>query len=146
MNHFDRRTFVKMTATALAGQALSGCAVGSLATPELYPKIATSNPLGFTGHLQNGIEGAYEPVVMGKLPVGLSGTFYRNGPGIYSRGAERKGSLADGDGMVRMYRFGNGKVSYKSRFVQTEKFREEQAANKFIYGTWTTPLDRKSVV
>ena len=140
MNPVDRRTFVKIATTAASGHALAGCAVGSLASPELYPKIASANPLGFIGHLQNGIEGAYEPTVTGKLPAGLSGTFYRNGPGIYSRGTERKGSIADGDGMIRMYRFGNGKVSYRSKFVQTEKFREEQAANKFIYGTWTTPL------
>ena len=76
MNPVDRRTFVKIATTAAGGHALAGCAVGSLASPELYPKIASANPLGFIGHLQNGIEGAYEPTVTGKLPAGLSGKFH----------------------------------------------------------------------
>jgi carotenoid cleavage dioxygenase-like enzyme len=29
--------------------------------------------------------------------------------------------------MIRMYRFGDGKVSYRSRFFRTEKFKEEQS-------------------
>jgi all-trans-8'-apo-beta-carotenal 15,15'-oxygenase len=147
----DRRKFVKTLSVApayrLAATPLataiplltSSCA--SIAQSDAissYPKIASSNPMGFVGHLQNGVESTYDPIVDGKLPAGLSGTFYRNGPAMFSRNAERKGSIADGDGMIRMYRFGGGKVSYKSRFVQTDKFREEQAAGKFIYGTWTS--------
>jgi all-trans-8'-apo-beta-carotenal 15,15'-oxygenase len=157
MTTHNRRDFVKtLSATTaplvvnapLAGAMplfLSACAGISPDSPSsrpsvsTYPKLASANALGFIGHLQNGIEGAYEPAVDGKLPAGLSGTFYRNGPGVYSRQGERKGSLADGDGMVRMYRFRDGKVSYRSRLVQTEKLREEQAAGKFVYGTWTSP-------
>jgi all-trans-8'-apo-beta-carotenal 15,15'-oxygenase len=148
----NRRDFVKAVTTTVAPLIsappllasmplfLSACATtgGDRGAAGSYPKIATANPLGFLGHLENGIEGSYEPIVEGTLPAGLNGAFYRNGPAMFSRQTERKGAIADGDGMIRMYRFNGGKVSYRSRFVQTDKFKEEQAAGKFIYGTWTS--------
>ena len=144
MNPLDRRSFVKVLSAAAAPVLLPACAGGDalpfLENQTLYPRIERADPLGFVGHLQNGTEGGYEPTVTGKLPAGLAGTFYRNGPGVFSRGAERKGSIADGDGMIRMYRFNNGKVNYRSRLVQTDKLREEQAAGKYVYGTWTSPM------
>jgi all-trans-8'-apo-beta-carotenal 15,15'-oxygenase len=141
MNPIDRRSFVKVLSAATAPLLLPACGGNNdnEATPALYPRQASANPLGFVGELQNGFEAAYEPTVTGQLPAGLAGTFYRNGPGIYSRGSERKGSIADGDGMIRMYSFSGGKVSYRSRFVRTEKFVEEQAAGRFLYTTWTSP-------
>jgi all-trans-8'-apo-beta-carotenal 15,15'-oxygenase len=143
MNSLDRRSFVKVISAAAAPLLLPACGSSDdEATAALYPALNNANPLGFVGELQNGIEAAYEPTVTGTLPAGLVGTFYRNGPGIYGRGAERKGAIADGDGMVRMLRFGGGKVSYRSRFVRTEKYLEEQAAGRFIYGTWTSPQPR----
>jgi all-trans-8'-apo-beta-carotenal 15,15'-oxygenase len=148
----NRRDFVKAVTSTVAPLIsappllasmplfLSACATtgGDLGAADSYPKLAMTNPLGFLGHLENGIEGSYEPIVEGTLPAGLNGAFYRNGPAMFSRQTERKGAIADGDGMIRMYRFNGGKVSYRSRFVQTEKFKEEQAAGKFIYGTWTS--------
>jgi all-trans-8'-apo-beta-carotenal 15,15'-oxygenase len=144
MNPLDRRSFVKTVSMAAAPLWLSACGGDDnddkAVVAPLYPKLANASPLGFVGHLQNGVEGGYEPVVTGKLPAGLSGTFYRNGPGVYGRGAIRKGSITDGDGMIRMYRFAGGKVAYNRRLVQTDKLREEQAAGKYIYSTWTSPL------
>ncbi len=148
----DRRDFVKSVTASLAPLAssptllasmplfLSACAAAhnNLGSIESYPKVASANPLGFLGHLENAIESSYVPVVDGKIPSGLNGAFYRNGPAMFTRQNERKGAIADGDGMIRMYRFNGGKVNYRSRFVQTDKFKEEQAAGKFIYGTWTS--------
>ena len=99
MNPLDRRSFVKVLSAAAAPVLLPACAGGDalpfLENQTLYPRIERADPLGFVGHLQNGTEGGYEPTVTGKLPAGLAGTFYRNGPGVFSRGAERKGSIAD---------------------------------------------------
>jgi all-trans-8'-apo-beta-carotenal 15,15'-oxygenase len=105
----------------------------------MYPRQVQADPLGFVGHLENGIESFYEPLVVGKIPTGLVGTFYRNGPGIYSRANGRKGSIVDGDGFIRMYQFADGKVSYRGRLVQTTKLVEETNAAKFLYSTWTSP-------
>jgi all-trans-8'-apo-beta-carotenal 15,15'-oxygenase len=148
----NRRDFVKTLTTASASLAskvippalpmfIAACSNSGEDSVALstYPKQAEKNLLGFVGHLQNGIEGVYEPLVIGTIPAGLNGTFYRNGPGVYTRPNGRKGTIADGDGMIRMYRFGAGKVAYRSRLVQTAKLVEEQAAGKFVYGTWTSP-------
>ena len=144
MNPIDRRSFVKVLSAAAAPIWLPACSGGDPAADEqaieLYPRLERADPLGFVGHLQNGIEGGYEPAVTGKLPAGLAGTFYRNGPAVFTRGTERKGSIADGDGMIRMYRFNGGKVTYRSRLVQTDKLREEAVAGKYLYSTWTSPL------
>jgi all-trans-8'-apo-beta-carotenal 15,15'-oxygenase len=141
MNSIDRRAFVRMLSAASAPLWLPACGGGDdESAAALYPRLANADPLGFVGHLQNGVEGAYAPAVTGKLPAGLRGTFYRNGPGVFSRGAERKGAITDGDGMIRMFRFDAGQVAYRSRLVQTDKLREEQAAGKFVYSTWTSPL------
>jgi all-trans-8'-apo-beta-carotenal 15,15'-oxygenase len=141
MHPIDRRSFGKVLTAATAPLWLPGCGGSDddNAPADLYPRMTSANPLGFVGHLQNGSEGAYEPSVTGTLPAGLAGTFYRNGPGQYTRGSERKGSIADGDGMIRMYRFSAGKVNYQSRFVRTKKYVEEQAAGRFLYTTWTSP-------
>jgi all-trans-8'-apo-beta-carotenal 15,15'-oxygenase len=148
----NRRNFVKAAAATAAPLTTSTATLASMplflsacvttrdssGPINAYPKMASANALGFLGHLENGTESFYEPLVEGKLPAQLSGTFYRNGPAMFTRQNERKGAIADGDGMIRMYRFNGGKVSYRSRFVQTDKFKEEQAAGKFIYGTWTS--------
>ncbi len=46
---------------------LSACSTLSADPPALtsYPKLATSNHLGFLGHLENGVESVYEPQIDG---------------------------------------------------------------------------------
>lgn len=80
----------------------------------------------------------YMPQVEGTLPAGLRGTLYRNGPGRFDLGGHRKRHLLDGDGMIQAFRFEDGRVHYRNRFVQTRKFIKEQAAGRFLLPTWTT--------
>jgi all-trans-8'-apo-beta-carotenal 15,15'-oxygenase len=80
----------------------------------------------------------YEAHVEGRLPAGLQGQLYRNGPGLFDRGGYRKQHLLDGDGMLQCFDFSNGRVGYRNRFVRTEKFITEEAADAFIHPTWTT--------
>jgi all-trans-8'-apo-beta-carotenal 15,15'-oxygenase len=80
-----------------------------------------------------------EPAIEGKLPAELSGTLYRNGPGLFERAGYRKRTLLDGDGMIRAFTFSGGKVRFRTRFVPTEKFTREAQAGRFLFPTWTTP-------
>ena len=80
----------------------------------------------------------YEPDVEGELPAGLTGRLYRNGPGLFERGGNRKQHLLDGDGMLQCFDFSAGRVRYRNRFVRTDKFIAEEAAGSFIHPTWTT--------
>ena len=79
------------------------------------------------------------PTVEGMLPPELSGTLYRNGPGMFERDRYRKCTLLDGDGMIRAFTFADGRVRFRTRFVATEKYLREASANRFLYPTWTTP-------
>jgi len=80
----------------------------------------------------------YAAEVEGTIPAGLRGTLYRNGPGLFDRGGLRKRSLLDGDGLIQRFHFHDHGVRFRCRFVQTPKFREEAAAGRFLYPTWST--------
>jgi carotenoid cleavage dioxygenase-like enzyme len=83
------------------------------------------------------------PEIEGRVPAGLSGTLYRNGPGLYERAGFKKWNLLDGDGMIRATSFAGGSVRFRTRFVRTKKFEAEDKAGRFLYPTWTTPAPRR---
>jgi all-trans-8'-apo-beta-carotenal 15,15'-oxygenase len=61
----------------------------------------------------------------GRLPDGLVGTLYRNGPGRRDFVA----SYFDGDGMIRALTIaGDGSVRYRARFIHTEKYLAERGS------------------
>jgi all-trans-8'-apo-beta-carotenal 15,15'-oxygenase len=79
----------------------------------------------------------YAPSVEGDLPSGLTGSLYRNGPGLFERGGVRKKNLLDGDGLVQRLSFANGQVHYQNAFVRTERFEREQAAGRYLQSSWS---------
>ncbi len=75
----------------------------------------------------------------GRLPRGLRGTLYRNGPARFERGGQRYQHWFDGDGLVQAWRVGDGTLSHRARMVGTAKFDAEQKAGLFLRqaaGTW----------
>ncbi len=58
----------------------------------------------------------------GRVPEGLVGTLYRNGPARWRAGGSQAAHLFDGDGMVSRFRFDGGRVHFRSRYVRTPKF------------------------
>jgi all-trans-8'-apo-beta-carotenal 15,15'-oxygenase len=58
----------------------------------------------------------------GRLPEGLVGTLYRNGPGRWEAGGQVLGHLFDGDGMLSMFAISDGGVRYRNRYVRTNHF------------------------
>ena len=83
-------------------------------------------------------DGPYETEVEGQIPADLTGTLYRNGPGMFERNGVKKKHLLDGDGYIQALSIKDQKATYKSRFVQTEKFVAEEQAKKFLTPTWST--------
>lgn len=80
----------------------------------------------------------------GRLPAGLRGTFYRNGPARHERGGQRYGHRWDGDGMVQQFRFSEQGVSHVGQYVQTEKYLAESACGHFLmngFGTYIPDSD-----
>ncbi len=77
------------------------------------------------------------PSIEGEIPRELRGSLYRNGPGLFERGGVRKPHLLDGDGLVQRLSFANGAVRYQNAFVRTPKFIAEEAADAYLYSTWS---------
>src|SRR5689334_16800874 len=79
--------------------------------------------------------------IEGQLPAELNGTFLRIGPNPQFPPREPYNPL-NGDGMIHAFRVGGGRVSYRNRWVRTEKWRLENAAGRALFGTSGAPNDR----
>jgi len=76
--------------------------------------------------------------VEGKLPADLHGTFYRVGP-EFQYPPKVPNIPFDGEGHVGMFRFENGHVDYRSRYVRTQRFKAQAAAREALFGTYRNP-------
>ena len=79
-----------------------------------------------------------EILVRGKLPTGLRGVLFRNGPGQFERGGRTKRTVLDGDGVIQRLELAEGRARYARRFVRTPKLVAEAAADRFLSPTWTS--------
>lgn len=77
--------------------------------------------------------------VSGELPRALRGTLYRNGPNPMFAPRDDFYHWFIGDGMVHAFEIGDGRASYRNRWVRTEKLRREQAAGCALFGSWGNP-------
>lgn len=132
----DRRTFLTRLATLSGAAAALPLARAKAETPDTFAAFDTArarNPLlaGFDN--APGDLDVSTPFIEGKVPEGLTGLFYRNGPGQHSLGGERYHHWFDGDGYLHRWEIGEGGVSFKGRFAATPKRLAEQAAGKFLF-------------
>jgi len=121
--------------TASAASVLSSAAV---------PGTPSSAPGWIGGMRDVSREHGFEALrVRGKIPEGLSGTLYRNGPGRFSAaGKERYGHWFDGDGAICAVRLADGWATGAVRVVRTEGLEREERAGKRLFGGYGTPLAR----
>ncbi|RIV89598.1 lignostilbene alpha-beta-dioxygenase [Aurantiacibacter xanthus] len=86
--------------------------------------------------------------IEGEIPAGMEGAFYRVHPD--PQFAPRAGGgdqFFNGDGMVTMFRFHDGRVSMKQRYAKTDKWKLENAAGKALFGSYRNPrTDDPSVI
>jgi carotenoid cleavage dioxygenase len=84
-------------------------------------------------------EDDFDLEVVGEIPAGLAGAFYRNGPNPqFDPGPGYH--WFGGDGMIHAFFVEGGKVRYRNRYVRTPKWRTENAAGKRLFGTFGNPL------
>jgi carotenoid cleavage dioxygenase-like enzyme len=75
----------------------------------------------------------------GALPRDLDGAFYRmHLDWLYPPSFEDDTILA-ADGYMSMFRLKGGKASYKGRYVQTERYRNQLKAGRQLYGYYRNP-------
>ncbi|MCS6117504.1 carotenoid oxygenase [Shewanella baltica] len=134
----DRRQFLAGSA-ALMTTAVWASSVDKLLALDNAQAVAREPwAIGF-----NGAEGDYQPLTMqvsGEWPAQLSGNLYRNGPAKMSRAGKAYQHWFDGDGMVQQFSVANGQIQHQAKFIQTKKFKVEEAAGAFKYTTAGTVI------
>lgn len=80
-------------------------------------------------------------VIEGELPADLRGVYFRNGPDpLYPPREGDEYHWFHGDGMIQRFEFSDGRVSWKNRWVRTEKYALERAAGRSLFGVLGNPM------
>lgn len=75
-------------------------------------------------------------IVQGEIPAGLEGTLYRNGADWLYPSNRDNDIFIDGDGMFHMFRFEDGQVHYRSRWVHTARHDIQRKAKRNLFGRY----------
>ncbi|HUK02133.1 MAG TPA: carotenoid oxygenase family protein [Steroidobacteraceae bacterium] len=79
----------------------------------------------------------YDCEVWGKIPTDITGTFYRMQCDFDYRPPMNEWMTGfNGDGHISRFRFANGSVDYKGRYVRTARLMAERAARKRLFGVY----------
>jgi len=133
----SRRSFCKtlLTSVSVATAGLNSCK--ALAAEEILPYQA------FASSFDN-VPEAFGPTHVNfdkPLPVGLSGTLYRNGPARMHRGDTSYQHWFDGDGMVHSFSLQNNTVTHTAKMVRTDRLIAEEKAGRFLWGGFGTGFE-----
>ena len=97
---------------------------------------------GFTGPLRPlRIEGdILDMEVEGEIPASLNGSFHRVHPDAQFPPRFENDQFFNGDGLVSLFHFRDGKVDFKQRYAQTDKWKVEREAGRSLFGAYRNPL------
>lgn len=76
--------------------------------------------------------------VDGQIPAWLTGTLIRNGPAQFEAGAQPLNHWFDGFAMLHRFAFHAGRVSYASKYLQSNTYREAQAEGQLTTRQFAT--------
>jgi carotenoid cleavage dioxygenase len=82
----------------------------------------------------------YDLVVEGTLPEELQGSWYQTVPDPQFPPKLGWDTFLSGDGMVRLFRFQDGHVDFKQRYVRTERWQLERRARRALFGAYRNPF------
>lgn len=82
----------------------------------------------------------YDCEVLGKVPTDLNGAFVRLGGDWLYPPKHNDDSPFNVDGYISMFRFKNGIVDYKGRWVKTPRFRADLGAHRQLFGQYRNPF------
>ncbi|XP_076240151.1 neither inactivation nor afterpotential B [Calliopsis andreniformis] len=86
--------------------------------------------------------------LIGKIPPWLKGTLLRNGPGSLKVGEYTFNHLFDSSALLHRFAIANGEVTYQCKFVQTDVYKKNTAAQRIVvteFGTKAVPDPCKSI-
>jgi carotenoid cleavage dioxygenase len=82
----------------------------------------------------------YDCEVVGQVPKDMNGAFFRVGADWFYPPKFADDAILNADGHISMFRFKNGVVDYKGRWVKTRRFLAQRAANRQLYGYYRNPF------
>jgi len=88
----------------------------------------------------------FELETTGTIPKDINGTFYRVQPDHRFPPMFEEDIHFNGDGSVSAFRFENGHVDFKQRFVHTDRFKAETKARKSLLGKYRNPYTDNEMV
>jgi carotenoid cleavage dioxygenase len=75
-------------------------------------------------------------VVHGSVPKEIDGSFYRAAADHQFASRFDNDIPFNGDGMISMFRFGDGKVGLKTRYARTDRWKAEHEAGRRLFGKY----------
>ena len=78
--------------------------------------------------------------VRGDIPKNLRGSYYRNGPNPQFEPRDPDHHWFAGDSMIHGFHIADGKVSYRNRYVHTNKYVLEHEAGRSLFGNFGNPM------
>ena len=82
----------------------------------------------------------YDCDVIGKIPTDIDGAFVRVGGAWLYPPMHKDDSPFHQDGYVSSFRFKDGTVDYKGRWIHTEHYRNNRKAKRQLYGYYRNPF------
>lgn len=102
--------------------------------PVSFPDIELYRGWGVPMRTECDVKGL--EIVQGAIPSGLDGTLYRLGADRQYPSGRTDDIFIDGEGMAHMYRFQDGQVDYRTRWVRTERFKAQEKAKRGLFGRY----------
>ena len=93
----------------------------------------TLRPLRFEGDV-------HDVEIEGELPPQLRGTYHRVHPDAQFPPMVDNDQFFNGDGMVGLFHFRGGKLDFRQRYAQTDKWKLERRAGRALFGAYRNPL------
>uniref|UniRef100_A0A914EDL0 Uncharacterized protein n=1 Tax=Acrobeloides nanus TaxID=290746 RepID=A0A914EDL0_9BILA len=84
------------------------------------------------------VENPEECYVKGQIPSWLSVTLVRNGPGMFQIGDTEYKHWFDGLAYIQRYYFKNGKMLYSAKYLRSEAYKRNLAAQRIVIGEFGT--------
>ncbi|GAO56429.1 carotenoid oxygenase family protein [Novosphingobium sp. NBM11] len=78
--------------------------------------------------------------VVGTIPAEMDGAFYRVQPEHQFPPKLGDDIAFNGDGMISMFRFKDGRVDFTQRWAKTDKWKLENEAGRAVFGAYRNPL------
>lgn len=101
--------------------------------PESPSFTGTLRPLRLEGDVRD-LE------VEGEIPREIDGAFHRVHPDARFTPRVQEDQFFNGDGMVSLFRFRDGRVDLRQRYARTDKWKWEDAAGRALFGAYRNPV------